>query len=274
MKGLFSFFVCAAFIAAISSAHAESGFDRVIKTNTLRCGYAIATPWFMKDPETGVMSGYGYDVTNRVAEKMGVKVEWAEETGWGVAEQGLMSGRYDMMCGSVCIDPKRARAATYSTPFEHAPILPVVRKGDHRFDKGTLEKLNDPSVKIGVKNGHVFEFIVNEQFPKAQKIYANDISDDSEFLLMLETKKIDIALAGQSTVDLYEKTHPGTVRSLEDAVRYCDGAFMVPLGDFRLKAMVDNALMEMNTAGQFEAIAKKYMPLEPRYIRLPAKPFQ
>ena len=95
----------------------ETAFERITRTNTLRCGYAIAPPWTMIDPNTKQLSGVNYDVTNAVAEKMGVKVDWVEETGWGVAEQGLMSSRYDMMCGNVCIDPKRARAATFSTPL-------------------------------------------------------------------------------------------------------------------------------------------------------------
>jgi len=36
----------------------------------------------------------------------------------------------------VCIDPHRARAATFSKPFLHAPVLAVVRADDHRFDNG------------------------------------------------------------------------------------------------------------------------------------------
>ena len=57
--------------------------------------------------------------------------------------------------------------------------------------------VNAKDIQIGVKNGHVFEFIANEQFPFAQKVYANDISDDTEFLEMLKARKIDVAFSGQ-----------------------------------------------------------------------------
>ncbi len=247
-------------------------FDRVTKTNSLRCGYAIATPWFFIDPQTGEKKGYAHDVTEAVAQKMGVKIEWTEEVGWGTAEQGLPN-RYDMMCGSVCVDPHRNRAAIYSTPFKHAPILPVARAEDTRFDAGT-DAINNPSIRIGVKNNHVFEYIAKEKYPKATLVYANDISDDTEFLLMLETNKIDIALSGKITVDLYEKQHPGKIKALPFPARYCDGAFMMPLGEFNMKQMVDNALLELNTAGVLDELAQKYMPLDPLYIRLPAKPFR
>jgi ABC-type amino acid transport substrate-binding protein len=257
----------------VTVAKQETAFERVVRTNTLRCGYAIATPWFYVDPNTNEKMGYAHDVTMAVAEKIGLKVEWAEETGWGVAEQGLVTGRYDMMCGTVCVDPNRNRAAIYSTPFKHIPILPIVRADDHRFDGG-IEAIDRAEARVGVKNGHVFEYIAKEKFPNATRVYANDISDDTDFLLMLDSNKIDIALAGKITVDLYEKTNPGKVRVLPYPARYCNGAFMMPLGEFNLKQMMDNALMELNVSGQLDKIAKKYVPVDPLYISLPDMPFR
>jgi cyclohexadienyl dehydratase len=244
-----------------------------MRTNTLRCGYAIATPWTMIDPNTKQLSGVNYEVTNAVAQKIGLKVDWVEETGWGVAEQGLMAGRYDMLCGNVCIDPRRARAALYSTPFLHIPLVAVVRANDHRFDNG-LKSINAKDVRIAVKNGHVFEFTANEQFPLAQKIYANDISDDTEFFEMLKDNKADVTFAGQVTVDLYTEKNPGIVRALEEPVRFCNGAFMMPLGDERLKNLIDNAITELNSSGQISEILSHYVKLDPRYIRAPALPFR
>ncbi len=253
--------------------HKETAFEQVMRTNTLRCGYAIATPWFMIDPQTNKMSGQSFDITNRIAEKIGLKVDWVEETGWGVAEQGLITGRYDMMCGSVCVDPRRDRVALYSQPYEHAPMWPVVRKDDHRFDGG-LESINQPHVRIGVKSGHVFEFIAKEQFPKAQLVYANDLSDDTDFLMMLMYKKIDVAFAGQITVDLYNKANGDGIRSTDQPARFCDGGFMMGLGEHDLKHMIDNALMELNTSGELERITARYMPVQEKYVRLPAEPFR
>jgi len=257
-------------------AGAETAFDRITKTNTLRCGYAVATPWFMIDSKTQQPAGVGYDITNAIAAKTGLKVEWVEETGWGVAEQGLMAGRYDMLCGSVCVDPRRARAATYSTPYLHLPIVAVVRDGETRFDNlpDPLKAMNDKNVKMGVKNGHVFEFIANEQFPQAEKVYGNDISDDTEFFEMLNTHKIDVAFSGQVTVDLYNEKNPNNKVKSVAAVRFCDGGFMMPLGDYRLKYMIDNAIMELNTSGQIRAILNKWVkPDDPLYARAPALPY-
>jgi ABC-type amino acid transport substrate-binding protein len=134
--------------------------------------------------------------------------------------------------------------------------------------------MNSKNIKMGVKNGHVFEFIANEVFPDAQKVYGNDISDDIEFLEMLKTKKVDVAFAGQSTVDLYNEKNPDSkVKSIAPA-RFCDGGFMLPLGDERLKHMMDDAIMEINSGTQLRDILTRWMKTDdPRYVRAPAKAY-
>jgi ABC-type amino acid transport substrate-binding protein len=259
--------------SAPSSKKNETAFDRITKTNTLRCGYAVATPWFMVDPNTKKLSGVGFDFTNAMADKIGLKVDWVEETGWGVAEEGLLTNRYDMLCGSVCIDPRRARAATYSTPFLHIPLLAVVRADDHRFEAG-LSAVNAPDIRVGVKTGHVFEFVANEKFPQAQKVYASDLSDDTEFFQMLKANKIDVAFSGQSTVDMYNEKNDEKIKTLNEPARFCDGAFMMPLGDQRLKYMIDNAIMELNSSGQLREILNRFVKPDPRYVRAPTLPYQ
>jgi ABC-type amino acid transport substrate-binding protein len=151
--------------------------------------------------------------------------------------------------------------------------LAVVRADDTRFE-GDLKTLNSKDVRIGVKNGHVFEFIANEQFPLAQKVYASDLSDDTEFFEMLKTNKIDVAFAGQSTVDMYNEKNSEKIKSLTEPIRFCNGAFMLPLGDERFKHLIDDAIMEINSSGQIKEILSRFMKLDPRYVRAPALPFQ
>ena len=92
---------------------------------------------------------------------------------------------------------------------------------------------------------------------------------------MLNTHKIDVAFSGQTTVDLYNEKNPDNKVKSVKAVRFCDGGFMMPLGDYRLKYMIDNAIMELNTSGQIRAILNKWVkPDDPLYARAPALPYQ
>ena len=148
-------------------------------------------------------------------------------------------------------------------------MLAVTRNDDERFHD--IKSINSKDVKVGVKNGHVFEYTAKEEFPLAERVYANDISDDTEFFEMLNTKKIDIAFAGQVTVDLYNEKNPDKkVKTLDEPVRFCNGAFMVPLGDEKLKNIVDNAIGELNSNGQVREILGRFTKLDSHYIRIPA----
>ena len=53
----------------VPAAVQETAFDRIMRTNVLRCGYAVATPWMMVDPNTNKPYGVNYDVTDALAPK-------------------------------------------------------------------------------------------------------------------------------------------------------------------------------------------------------------
>ncbi|MCB1556441.1 MAG: hypothetical protein KDJ15_03915, partial [Alphaproteobacteria bacterium] len=45
------------------TAHAmDSGYDRVMRTGTIRCGYIAFPPYLMQDLNTGEFSGLAYDL--------------------------------------------------------------------------------------------------------------------------------------------------------------------------------------------------------------------
>jgi ABC-type amino acid transport substrate-binding protein len=47
---------------------------------------------------------------------------------------------------------------------------------------------------------------------------------------------------------------------------------MMPLGDVRLKYMIDNAIAELNSSGQIRAILNRWVkPDDPLYARAPAQ---
>ena len=73
-----------------------SVYDRVKQRGSICCGYGIYNPGFMKDPNTGKLSGIGVDALERVATQQGLKIDWVEETGWCTMIEGLHTNRYDI----------------------------------------------------------------------------------------------------------------------------------------------------------------------------------
>lgn len=78
------FLLAVTFLMLLSpAAHAESVYERVIKSGTLKCGYIPYPPAMIVDPNTGEKSGIFYEFMNEVGKRLSLKVEWVQESGWG-----------------------------------------------------------------------------------------------------------------------------------------------------------------------------------------------
>lgn len=272
MKKLFFVIVMTLSFSAFAQDK-ETTFDRVIRTNTLQCGYATWPPVLMKDPNTGALSGYDYDITNAVGKKLGITINWAHETGWGTAEQDIVSGKIDAMCTDVCMDAGRLKRVWQSAPFFHGPLFVFVRGDDTRFDK-SLDALNDPSMKIAVVPNTIIDYGVRARYPKATIVDVNDLGGNIDLLMAVTSGKVDASVNNAYSVEQYNKTNDKDVKMLGEPVRYCHGGFLLPQGDMNLKQMIDAALYELNTSGELKKIYLKYMPDDGIHWRTPALPYE
>src|ERR1700722_20209029 len=59
----------------------ESAYDRVMRTQTIRCGYVLRTPLLVKDPNTAQLSGLFYEYVENLGKALHLKIEWSEEMG-------------------------------------------------------------------------------------------------------------------------------------------------------------------------------------------------
>ncbi len=141
----------------------ETAFERVTRTNTLRCAYASVNPDIMVNQKTGNVEGYMVDVANAIAEKLGLKVEWVEEVGFADFAEGLKNGRYDAFCGMIAMAPHRSRAALFTIPTLYMPMYAYVRKDDDRFH--SLADMNKDGIKSVVIDGEVFQVVTRKYLP-------------------------------------------------------------------------------------------------------------
>lgn len=269
---LLAFIALMPLVAHATESAQESTFDRVVRTGTLRCGYGISKPNLVKDANNGQLSGISYDVTNALAERLGLKVEWAEETGFGTAEQGLMSKRYDLVCSNVCIEPRRTRAAWFSVPYTHEPVYAVVRGNDTRFD-ASLAPANAPGAKIAVVDGSILATLAADNFPQAQRMDIGEFGIAGDFMLIVAGGKADMSFNLAYAVDQFLKSNPGTIKMVGDPVGMCHGAFLLPLGDEKFRTLIDTAMTDLIDRGQIDSITTKHVGDDPRYRISPLSPW-
>ena len=98
------------------STKTETAYERVVRTNTLRCAYAIYPPFLGKDPNTGKLSGFMPDMMAEFERASGFKIEWGPEIDWGNIGMTLQSGKADAFCAGMFLTPKRGHVIAGSIP--------------------------------------------------------------------------------------------------------------------------------------------------------------
>lgn len=255
--------------------HAEdtaSAYDRVMETKTIRCGYITWKPYNyftdLNDPST--RTGIAFDVMNEIGRILDLKIEWAEEMGWGDIGQGFQTGRYDMACTVMWPDAPKYKNFALTRPLFYSAVYPWVRADDARFDDHP-QRINDPSVKIGVIDGAFSYHLAKEVFPKASLSALPQSAQGGEFYLSLLGKKSDVINIDTDEANAYLAEHPGTIRRVKGAepVKVLPLVLAVPLNSPEMKTMIDGALSHMINNGFTEQIQTKY---KTNYL-LPTKDF-
>lgn len=261
----FSFFLCALILPSVSSQAAgqKSVHDKVMEKREISCGYFTWAPFFVKDPNTGIMSGINYEFMEEIGKVLGVKIKWAEEVSAAAAIEGLNTGRYDVMCATLWPDQHRVANSLMSNPQFHDTVNVVVRSDDHRFDSG-FNTINLPDVTIAGIDGDVTYTVAIENFPKAKILALPQTSNGSDLLINLAAKKADVVILDRGSVADFNKSNENLVRVVESLppVKTFDESLAVRKGEDKLMEELNRALRILKETGVSERIVGKYKAYE------------
>jgi polar amino acid transport system substrate-binding protein len=144
---------------------AASTIETIKKRGVLKVGMDIFQPWAMKD-KNGKLIGFEIDVATRLAEDMGVKVEFLP-TAWSGIIPALLTGKFDVIIGGMGITPQRALQVNFTQPYEYSGMSIVAhKKVAAGFD--SLEDFNKPEVQIAVKLGTTAAAAAKKFMPEAK----------------------------------------------------------------------------------------------------------
>lgn len=272
MKKVVSFFLFV-FLLLPSAAKADSVYDRVIKSGTIKCGYFLYPPVVMKDPNTGEFSGIFYEYVEALAKNLSLKVDWVEEIGLADYPAALESGRIDAMCAGIWIRGSRARVHDYVSPVYYLPLYVYVREGDNRFDKNPFI-LNNPEYTLAIMEGGATETVRQELFPDSKAYTLSQLTNPSELYLSLAQKKADAIIYDPFSYELYNKANPNVLRRASNQrMKMFPNAIPVKRGEEEFRRMLSLTTEEMHLSGEIGKIISKYDTVEGSIFQ-PALPFK
>ena len=244
----------------------ETAYQRIIRTNTLKCGYWVFPPATTVNLKTNKIEGFPVDIAEEMAKRLGLKIEWMEEVTFGNMLMGLETNRYDAVCTAALVTAARARHAEFSMPFLFSGTVGIVRADDTRFD-GDIGTANDPSYTIAAQDGDSTSEIISRFFPKAKNLMIPSFTNRMEVIENVVTKKADLAFEEAGAMAAYMRSNPRKIKLLnvDNPFRISPWTLVVNKGEHDLIGLFNGALTEMLYDGTVEQIMKKYNPLPGEY---------
>ncbi len=265
---LFAFLTVPAF-----ATEKESAYDRVMKTNTFRCGYGVWAPNIISDPNTNTISGIFYDYMEELGKAANLKIEWREVAFTDFALE-LNAGRIDGMCAGIFPTAARAREMLFTAPINYVAISAYVRKNDSRFDNA-MEKLNSPDITLATMDVEMSSVIAAADFPKAKALSIPVTASQPQMLINVADGKADATFTDLATAAGFMANNPGKLKLLPGGsmVRSFGNTVALSKNEPGLKAFLDTATAELLQNGTIEKILKKYENHPSTLLRV-AKPYE
>jgi len=212
-----------------AQAAGNSQIDSILKAGVLKVGLDIFVPWAFKDKD-GNLVGFEVDVANKLAQDMGVKVEFVP-TEWSGIIPALLTGKFDVIIGGMGVTTERALKVNFSDPYEWGGIDVVVNKKLLPNVTSDLSALNSESVVIAVRLGATPVEAAKRVAPKAQ---LHQFDTDEAVVQDVLNGNAQAAFSSSPTPAFWAADYPDTLyRPLADAdlLDMQPSAFAVRKGD-------------------------------------------
>ena len=211
--------------------------DQVVEQGVLRAGADLTFPPLQfRDPVTDEPMGYCVDVTNAMAEDLGVEVEWVDMP-FAQLIPALQAGQYDWSGIGLTIRPQRALNVRFvSEPlFREDSILFL----NDRFDFVDLDELNSPDVTFSNLTGSAQDASAKLRFPEATFRTFEALQDS---LLEVATGRAQVSLVALwNAIPFIEQNPNAPVRIWEGGSLFQDiNTFMLPHGDEKTTFWISN----------------------------------
>jgi len=246
-------------LAAPSFAYAEGGsLADIRKRGVLTVGTEAAYEPF-EFVENGKVVGYGHDILEYMASKLGVTLNQVNLPFQGLLP-GLMTHKFDFVATSVGINAERAKRFAFSQPVGVVDTVLVVRSNESAI------KTPDDIVGriVGTQMGSSSQPIAQAFDAQLKTAKGNGYSDIKLFqaypdvMVALTNKTVDVAILPSIVAAVLMRKEPGeykTVGKIGDPKML---AWVANPDDKEIRAFINTSLDELSKNGQLATLQKKW----------------
>ena len=220
----------------------DSVIEEVQDRGTLRVGLGLFEPWSLCNAD-GELVGFEIDVAKKVAEDMGVEVEFAR-TNWTYIISELIAEEFDVIISGMTTLPERNLRINFTSTYNSSGVY-LVANTEQTADLETLADFNSSDVTIATRRGASSVRFVESVFPDAM---LSLFDTDNAVLQAVVAGDAHAAAAFATTRTTWVEAHPETLNlPFEEPFASEVGAIAVRKGDLDTLNFF-NTWIEANTA--------------------------
>jgi len=158
--------IAATMLAATAPlAQAQSVIEEIKQRGTMRVGISTFVPWAMRD-KAGELIGFEVDIATKIAEDMGVEIEFVP-TAWSGIIPSLLAKKFDVIISGMTITPERNLTVNFSNPLVHTEqqmAANIAMAGEFK----EMEDFNKAEITITCRRGATSCTAAQRNFPQAE----------------------------------------------------------------------------------------------------------
>lgn len=204
----------------------DSVIEQIKQRGSLIVGLSTFIPWAMLD-KNGELIGFEIDVARKLAEDMGVEVEFVP-TAWDGIIPALISGTFDVIISGMSVTPQRNLTVNFTEPYAYSGLRVVVSR-DQEGKITRLEDMNKADFRIAVRRGATPVTFAQEALPKARLL---QFDDDGAAIQEVLNGNADAVIASEPAPSGYAAEYPDKVFiPFDDLFSMTAEAFALRKGD-------------------------------------------
>ena len=150
---------------------ASSVIEAIKQRGTLQVGLSTFVPWSMNSKD-GELIGFEIDVAKKLAEDMGVEVEFVP-TAWDGIIPALIAGKFDVIISGMTVTPERNLTINFTDAYAHSGMRLIANK-KHEGKLSTMADFDSPDVTFSLRRGSTPVAYAKEVFPNAKLLLFDD----------------------------------------------------------------------------------------------------
>ncbi len=240
----------AADIAAEVLGHEPTGLAKTIidRGSVIVANDANYAPQSSVDQATGELVGFDVDVAKKMAELLGLQVEF-KNPAWETIPAGLNQEKYDVSIGSMTVTPERQKALDFTDPYYYTSGQVFVKEGGTQI--AGVEDLAGKTVGVGAATTY-YDFL-----KKDGGAIVKTYTTDADAFPDLRNGNLDFVMtAGPTGQQAISQGQPFEFSG--DPLYYEDLAFAIKKGEADWLALLNYAVQTMHADGSLTAMSETW----------------